>query len=157
MNHMDIKGRILQSIRPRQDGVLLRSDVNTFGSNSQISAALLDLCRNGVLQRVERGVYVLPAKLEMLGKAFLLERAHQRQRASRKVVLEKTLANRFGVTYKLTYGDRWASAVTRLVGDEIRPDTTDNLLVALTREGKLTSEDMVKLVMEHHRALKSHV
>jgi hypothetical protein len=117
------------------------------------------------------GVYVLPAKLEMLGKAFLLERAHQRQRASRKVVLEKrrrtqttataryvkTLANRFGVTYKLTYGDRWASAVTRLVGDEIRPDTTDNLLVALTREGKLTSEDMVKLVMEHHRALKSHV
>gem|GEM_PF-2895090 len=34
INHMDIKGRILQSLRPRRDGLLLRSDVSSFGGST---------------------------------------------------------------------------------------------------------------------------
>jgi hypothetical protein len=48
MSHMDIKGRILQSLRPRRDGVLLRSDVNDFGSRSQVSLLWLVVGKTGL-------------------------------------------------------------------------------------------------------------
>jgi predicted transcriptional regulator of viral defense system len=79
MNRMDIQGRILQSLRPRRDGILLRSDLKALGSDSQISAALVELRRKGAIQRIERGVYAQPTKLAALGKSALLERAHWRQ------------------------------------------------------------------------------
>lgn len=173
MNRMDIQGRILQSIRPRRDGLLLRSDVKALGSSSQVSAALVELCRKGLIQRIERGVYAHPGKLASLGKQALLEHAHERQaQARRKVAARKkrearyitptaryvsALAKRLGITYTPTFSDRWAFAVTRLAGDEVPSDSTDDLLVALTRAGKLSPSDMAKLVMEHHRTLKSHV
>ncbi len=47
--------------------------------------------------------------------------------------------------------DSWASAVTSLAGDTVQSDDTDDLLVALTREDKLSGQEMVKLVMAHHR------
>ncbi|WP_273674089.1 DUF6088 family protein [Janthinobacterium fluminis] len=170
---MDIQGRILQSIRPRKDGLLLRSDVSAMGSSSQVSAALAELGRKGLILRIERGVYVTPQKLELLGKQVVLANAHQRQSKLRQTlathrrrkarVLTPTaryvasLAKRLGISYTPTYSDRWAIAVTRLAGDEVSSDTTDDLLVALTRAGKLSPTDMAKLVMEHHRILKSHV
>lgn len=67
------------------------------------------------------------------------------------------LARRLGISYIPIYADLWAVAVTRLAGDEVSTDSTDDLLVALTRAGKLSPRDMAKLVMEHHRMLKSHV
>jgi len=169
---MDIKNRILQSIRPRRDGLLLRSDVKVLGSRSQVSAALAELCRKGQIQRIERGVYVSPTKLASLGQSVLLERAHERRMQARhKTKKQKrrqarttptarhvnALAKRLGVSYVPTFSDRWAVAVTRLAGDDVSSDATDDLLVALTRAGKLSPTDMAKLVMEHHRALKAHV
>jgi chorismate mutase len=59
-----------------------------------------------------------------------------------------------GVGFNPIYADRWASSVTKLAGDEVRSDSTDDLLVALTRSGKVTPEDMVALVIRHHRDLK---
>lgn len=67
------------------------------------------------------------------------------------------LAKRSGISYIPTYSDRWADAITRLAGDEVSSDATDDLLVALTRAGKLTPNEMAKLVIEHHRTLKAHV
>ena len=49
---------------------------------------------------------------------------------------------------------KW-SAVTQLAGDEVKSDATDDLLVALTRAGKLSPRDMTKLVIAHHRNLAS--
>jgi len=43
--------------------------------------------------------------------------------------------------------------VTKLAGDEVKSDKTDDLLVALTRAGKLTPRDMTRLVIAHHRNL----
>lgn len=173
MIHMDIRGRVFQSIRPRRDGLLLRADVSAMGGRSQVSAALLALCREGLILRIERGVYVTPQKLQILGKQALLDKAHQRQAALRqKVSLRKrrealtltpmaryvdALAKRLGISYTPTYGDRWAFAVTRLAGDNVSSDRTDDLLVALTRAGKLSPTDMAKMAIEHHRMLKSHV
>lgn len=163
----------MQSIRPRRDGLLLRSDVKDLGSDSQVSAALDGLCRKGLIQRIGRGVYAHPAKLATLGEQALLDRAHARQAQARhQVAAQKkrqagaitptaryviALAKRLGIAYVPTFSDRWASAVTHLAGDEVSSDSTDDLLVALTRTGKLSPGDMVKLAMEHHRALKSHV
>jgi len=174
MSHMDIQGRILQSIRPRRDGLLLRSDLKDLGSDSQVSAALNGLCRKGLIQRIGRGVYAHPAKLAMLGEQALLESARARQIQARHqlAVQEKrqaraitptarhviALAKRLGIAYVPTFSDRWAAAVTELAGDEVSSDSTDDLLVALTRAGKLSAGDMARLVMEHHRTLKkAHV
>lgn len=170
---MDIQGRIFQSIRPRRDGVLLRSDLSAIGGRSQISAALSALCIKGLIQRIERGVYVTPQKLELFGKQALLDKAHQRQAAQRQklsmrvrreaLALTPTarhvdaLAKRLGIFYKPTFCDRWAFAVTRLAGDDVSSDRTDDLLVALTRAGKLSPTDMAKMAIEHHRMLKAHV
>lgn len=173
MSRMDIKRRILQSIRPRRDGLLLRSDVSSMGSNSQVSAALRELCREGLILRIERGVFVAPQKLELFGKQVILANAHQRQsKLHQKLAIRKrreartltptaryvvSLAKRLGITYTPTYSDYWAFSVTRLAGDEVLSDSTDDLLVALTRAGKLSPHDMTKMVIEHHRTLKSHV
>lgn len=118
-------------------------------------------------------MYVTPQKLELLGKQAFLGKAHQRQLALRqKLSIRKrpealaltpmaryvdALAKRLGVSYTPTYGDRWAFAVTRLAGDDVSSDRTDDLLVALTRAGKLSPTDMAKMAIEHHRMLKSHV
>lgn len=47
----------------------------------------------------------------------------------------------------------WPIDPTKLAGDEIKSDKIDDLLVALTRVGKLTPRDMSKLVVAHHRSL----
>ncbi|NQW83187.1 MAG: hypothetical protein HQ450_04455 [Alcaligenaceae bacterium] len=170
---MDIQGRIFQSIRPRRDGVLLRSDLSAIGGRSQVSVALSALCAKGLIQRIERGVYVTPQKLALLGKQVLLDKAHQRQAALRQklsmlqrreaLTLTPTarhvdaLAKRLGISYTPTFGDRWAIAVTRLAGDDVSSDRTDDLLVALTRAGKLSPTDMAKMAIEHHRMLRAHV
>jgi chorismate mutase len=64
------------------------------------------------------------------------------------------LAKSEGVLFNRIYADRWASSVTKLAGDEVKSDRTDDLLVALTRSGKMTPKDMVALVIKHHKDLK---
>lgn len=170
---MDIKGQISRLIRQRRDGILLRSDANAVGSHSQVSVALRHFCLTGVIVRVGRGIYVTPQKLKLLGKEAVLERAQRRKiklRTRLTSLGEKedqaltptaryvgNLAKRWGISYSPTYRDKWAQAVTRLAGDDVLSDATDDLLVALTHAGKLTPGEMVKLTMQHHRSLKSHV
>jgi len=171
---MDIKGRILQSLRPRRDGLLLRSDVSHFGSPSQISAALHSLLESGLITRLDRGIYAKPAKVAQLGKDFLLANAASRVKRARVQFISRSkrtkrtkqthlittalyvraLAQKEGVCFNPSYADHWANAVTNLAGDAVKSDSTDDLLVALTRSGKITSKAMVELVIAHHRDLK---
>lgn len=164
---MDIEGRILQSLRPRRDGVLLRSDVSDFGSPSQVSAALKALLEKGLITRLGRGVYAKPDQVEQLGKDSLLMLATVRMEQNRTQALKRVkqrrndptaiyvrqLAKREGIVFAPTFADLWAKAVTKLAGDEVKSDKTDDLLVALTRAGKLSPRDMTKLVIAHHRNL----
>jgi DNA-binding MarR family transcriptional regulator len=165
---MDIKGRILQSLRPRRDGLLLRLDAKSFGSPSQVSAALRSLVDGGLIEKLDRGVYAKPAKVLQLGKQALLESANLRAKNLRDQIVRRRkrtrltptaryvrdLAKSEGVLFNRIYADRWASSVTKLAGDEVKSDSTDDLLVALTRSGKMTPKDMVALVIKHHKDLK---
>lgn len=167
MNQMDIKGRILQSLRPRRDGVMLRSDVNALGSPSQVSAALKALLEKGLIIRLDRGIYAKPDKVEKIGRKVLLEQAiakmdsqrtHVRKQVRRRrsdptEISVRQLANREGIAFTQTFADLWAEAVTKLSSDEVKSDETDDLLVALTRAGKLSPRDMARLVISHHRNL----
>jgi len=165
---MDIKGRILQSLRPRKDGLLLRQDAKSFGSPSQVSAALRSLVDGGLIEKLDRGIYAKPSKVAQLGREVLLEMAsikikklhHQYIYRSKQARLTPTakyvkdLAKREGISFKPIFADRWALSVTKLAGDEVKSDSTDDLLVALTRSGKLSPNDMVALVIKHHLDLK---
>jgi hypothetical protein len=171
---MDIKGRILQSLRPRRNGLLLRSDIASFGSPSQVSAALHSLVESGSIARLDRGIYAKPATLAQLGKEALLANALLRVKNARNQLIHRTnrskrtkrshlmttaqyvrnLAQKEGISFNPIYADRWANAVTNLAGDEVQSDSTDDLLVALTRSGKITPKVMVELVIQHHRDLK---
>ena len=167
MNRMNIERRILQSLRPRRDGVLLRSDVRDFGSPSQVSVALKALREKGLITRLDRGVYAKPEKVTQLGKQALLVQAKTRLEHGRAQTIKRArqrrndltaiyvrqLAKREGVVFAPTFADLWAKAVTQLAGDEVKSDKTDDLLVALTRAGKLSPRDMTKLVIAHHRNL----
>lgn len=65
------------------------------------------------------------------------------------------LAASHGVRYQLTYGDVWAHHVTRLSGDEVHTDDTENLLVALARAGKISGAEMTRLTVTHLREKKA--
>ncbi len=66
----------------------------------------------------------------------------------------RDFAKKEGISFKPIFADRWALSVTKLAGDEVKSDSTDDLLVALTRSGKLSPNDMVALVIKHHLELK---
>jgi hypothetical protein len=81
-----------------------------------------------------------------------LKRA-RRRRSDPTAIYVRQLAKREGIVFAPTFADLWAKAVTKLAGDEVRSDKTDDLLVALTRAGKLSPRDMTRLVIAHHRNL----
>ena len=66
----------------------------------------------------------------------------------------RNLALLAGVRFNQLYVDRYASAVTKSMGDEVKSDSTDDLLVALTRSGILMPKGMAALLMQHHRELR---
>lgn len=164
---MNLERRILQSLRPRREGVLLRSEVNHFGSASQVSLALKSLLNKGLIAKLDRGVYAKPEKVLQCGAATLQKQAQVKRQKQRSLAIKRVkqqhrdpaaiyvrqLAKREGIVFVPTFADIWASAVTKLAGDEVKSDPTDDLLVALTRAGKLTPRDMTKLVIAHHRNL----
>ncbi len=67
------------------------------------------------------------------------------------------LACRYKVVYTCNPMDQWAEAVTRLAGDEVRSDSTEDLLVALKRAGKLSQKDVARLAVNHLRELEQSV
>jgi len=164
---MNIKKCILQSLHLRRDGILLRSEVNDFGSPTQVSAALKALVKKGLITRLGRGIYVKSDKVEKIGRKVLLEQAMAKVDRKRTHVLKpvrrlrgdptaiyvRQLAKREGIVFAPTFADFWAKAVTKLAGDEVKSDKTNDLLVALTRAGKLSTRDMTRLLIAHHRNL----
>jgi hypothetical protein len=67
------------------------------------------------------------------------------------------LAGFHKVRYVPTPADKWAETVTRLAGDEVRSGPVQDLLVALKRAGKLTKDDMAKLLVTYLRERKQGV
>lgn len=64
------------------------------------------------------------------------------------------LAASHGIAYVPTYGDEWAHHVTRLAGDEVQTDSTEYLLIALKRAGKIDGKELTRLVVAHLREKK---
>ncbi|WAC71107.1 DUF6088 family protein [Roseateles sp. SL47] len=54
---MKLEERLLRSIARRKGNVVLRSDIASLGSSSQLSAALKLLQQRGVLVRIGTGIY----------------------------------------------------------------------------------------------------
>ncbi|WP_417276143.1 hypothetical protein [Castellaniella sp.] len=75
----------------------------------------------------------------------------KRRHSSVTSIFVRALARREGVKYKNMFADNWASAVTRLAGDTVHSDSTDDLLVALARSGKITTTDQLSMLVAHHR------
>ncbi|MDF1485508.1 hypothetical protein PY257_10015 [Ramlibacter sp. H39-3-26] len=69
----------------------------------------------------------------------------------------RRLAGFHGVQYVPTAADQWAETVTRLAGDEVRSGPVQDLLVALKRAGKLTKDDMARLLVNYLRERKQGV
>lgn len=67
------------------------------------------------------------------------------------------LAGFHGVRYSPTAADHWAETVTRLSGDEVRSGPVQDLLVALKRAGKLSKDDMARLLVNYLRERKQGV
>ena len=165
---MDIKSRILQSLRPRKDVLLLRQDTKALGSPSQISVALRSLVDKGLIEKLDRGIYAKPTKVRQLGREALLKTAtlkvkhihdqfllrRKRTRLTPTAQYVRNLARHEGVRFNPIYADHWARSVTNLAGDEVKSDSIDDLLVELTRLGKMTPKEMVALVIKHHNDLK---
>lgn len=67
------------------------------------------------------------------------------------------LAQRHNVTYFSNAMDQWADTVTRLAGDEVNPDSTENLIIALKRAGKISKKDVAILTVNHLREVRQNV
>jgi len=61
----------------------------------------------------------------------------------------RRLALQHGVIARRTRMDDWADAVTRLAGDEVKQDPTDDLLVALAKKNIISGRQMVRLLTNH--------
>ncbi len=83
---MNLERRILQSLRPRREGVLLRSDVNHFGSASQVSVALKSLLGKGLIAKLDRGVFAKPEKLLQCGAATLQKQAQVKNKSKESLL-----------------------------------------------------------------------
>ena len=70
----------------------------------------------------------------------------RRRRSDPTAIYVRQLAKREGIVFAPTFADLWAKAVPKLAGHEVKGDKTDDLLVALTRAGKLSPREMTRLV-----------
>lgn len=61
------------------------------------------------------------------------------------------LAKRYKITYVKTHADEWAENVTRLAGDEVRTDGIENLVIALKKDRRVTSAEMVQMLANYLR------
>jgi hypothetical protein len=67
----------------------------------------------------------------------------------------RRLAIQHGVIARRTRMDDWADAVTRLAGDDVKQDPTDELLVALTKKNIISGRQMVRLLTNHMKEEES--
>jgi hypothetical protein len=98
----------------------------------------------------------IPARtlVDFQSKRFSQETQKIRARQNKSSVTSvfvRALARREGVLVRNTFADNWAQAVTRLAGDSIKSDTTDDRLVALARAGKISASQQLGMLVAHHR------
>jgi len=157
---MDIQRKLLGLLRARNEKILLRSEIRAVGSSSELNQALEALLSQGYLEQVNEDVYAFTDKYSGDQVSDAAPRHTKYDYASPLGILEKgtsvsryvrALASRHKVLFEPTFTDSWANSVTRLADDDVKSDTTDDLLVALRRAGKLSPKDMTKLVISHHR------
>lgn len=67
------------------------------------------------------------------------------------------LANTNKIKYSHCSMDRWANAVTKLAGDEVREDKVEDMLVALKRAGKISTKEVATLTINYLRERKQSV
>lgn len=66
----------------------------------------------------------------------------------------RTLAERNGVYYAESRLDKVARIVTRMAGDDVRPDDVEGLLINLNRKGSISGSDMMTLHSRYLDELK---
>jgi hypothetical protein len=71
----------------------------------------------------------------------------------RKYILQ--LAQKHHVTYKNSFQDYWARSITRLAGDEVAQDPIKDVLIALKRAGKVSTDEMASLLIKYLREKKN--
>lgn len=64
---MKLETRMLQSVRQREHNVILRAELSSLGSASQVTKALNALLAKGVLIRIGTGVYAKTRKSSVTG------------------------------------------------------------------------------------------
>ncbi len=218
---MNLEARMRQSISRRSGSVVLRSDVVSLGSPTQVSHVLDSLINKGIIYRLSRGIYakanvfdsstteylstviadtasklgfslitdpeleptdikagetiVIETKntrvlrtISINGITILFSGSHSKARrydANQPVQFPtknvaqyiEELANANRVKYNHCSMDRWANAVTRLAGDEVRHDRVEDMLVALKRAGKISTRDVAALTINYLRERKQSV
>lgn len=120
---------------------------------------------------IETGERRISRKLSLDGQVVVFVSGHGQSTAGRGKATHRRLtipsagvagfvqglARRFKVAYVPNAMDRWAETVTRLAGDEVHADDTEDLLVALKRSGKLSTDEMTLLLVNHLRERKQGV
>lgn len=157
---MDIQRELLAFLRARAEKILLRSEVEVLGNPGDLDQALAALLNKGYLEQINDNVYAFIDKSASNAEAKTTNRPEQLASPNQSGASDQgtsvsryvyALAKEHKVFFEKTFADRWANAVTRLADDDVKSDTTDDLLVALRRAGKLSPKDMTKLVISHHR------
>ena len=158
---MDARRKLLNYLRSRDENILLRSEAASFAAPAQVDALLAQLVQEGLLERVNQDVFAFHRRADNKKNALVgaAQRENKLPVASSSVIEQETsvtryvqkLAKHYNVQFRPTYSDQWARSVTQLAGDTVQSDATDDLLVALTRAGRLSPIDMTKLVVSHHR------
>ncbi|WP_423708717.1 DUF6088 family protein [Undibacterium sp. WLX3042] len=103
---MKIQTRILSSIRHRQGSVVLRRDVASLGSASQVSKSLNALLMKGVIVRVGVGIYVKSFKDAATGAITLAASAED-------IALE--VFSKLGVTVRIEQNSVSDAAATNVL------------------------------------------
>jgi 16S rRNA C967 or C1407 C5-methylase (RsmB/RsmF family) len=141
---MDIQERFPRSSNARREVLRLRANT--------LSADAHDRTRQrGLSNRIEGTHKTTIGLMPNHSKRFRKVAKHSTLTA----LFARILAKQAGVSFSLTYADRWADAVTRLAGDNPRSDKTDDLRVALTRAGKISPQEMAKMIIAHHRSIRA--
>lgn len=133
-------------------GVKARIDRNLAPGQSSANTLPLDIGSHRIHRRLSIAgqpvVYVRPAERSRAPSLHLPLRELPTEKVSQFVA---RLAQAHQVAYVRTAADEWADTATRLSGDEVRSDSTGDLLVALKRAHKLTDREMATLLINHLR------
>lgn len=216
---MNIEARMRQIIEQHSRSLIVRSELNSLGSKSQVTYALGQLIAKGEVIRLAKGIFVKSTRVTINGlvrpkddlNVVICEAAKtlgwiiqgeipsvdyedkkykdifvkvENKRVNRTFVINelkihfnssqkkakaranlqritppskgvadfvKELAAKFGVDYVDNSMDQWANDVTPLAGDEVKSDTTIDLLVTLKRAGKISKRDVAALTANHLR------